>query len=316
MRKMIVLLLVVAVFVIIMPVGAQDGLSDEEIALIDRVLDASDPDEAFDSYQFERGEERVLDMTLSFAGQDIAFNESYEVTTEGYYKYDGAIESGNATSELMVFTSNPDGEVSFSMTADVIGVDEALYVNATVVDGINPADDLGEGWLTITSADEIPVALEDFGFDDFFDDEEEDEDDPTEDRELLISLASTVTLEESELENGTPVELITMLIDGDNLLEFFAELSKEDDGDNPFTQAIYTSDVQGEIILIAALDADDNLVGKAILMNMVIESLNLSEVDIEGLPADVEIAMTMGNIQYTEYGELGGEFPAIEAPIE
>ena len=313
MRKIIVLMVVVAVFAVMMPVEAQDGLSAEEIALVDRAIAASDAHDELGSYQLSGGEESNLDMSLALQGQEIAFGENYEITTEGYYLYDGEIESISATSELVFNSNGPDGEVNFSITADLIGIGATLYVNAELVDGENPDGGLEEGWLTIESADEIPLALDNFGLDDFFDDSE---DDPAKDRDQIISHASSVTLEKDELDNGTPVEVITVLIDGDNLLDFFAELSADDDSDNPFVDAIFSSDVGGQILLMMALDADDNMVGEAVVMSLVIESLDMSAVELEGLPADVEISLTMDRTKYTEYSALDGEFEAIEAPTE
>lgn len=311
MRKLVVFILLIGVFAAMVPVSAQDGLSDEEIALIDRALAAGDAQDDLDSYEFIITEERALNMSITVQGQDLLFNEGFTLTTEGYYLYADNVDQVLADSELVFNGLSPDGPVDYTLTTNAVSIDEILFVNAILADGDYPDGDIPDGWITIESAEDIPEVLADFGFDDIFDEDEED--DPIEDREKLITYASQVTLEEDELDDGTPIEVIAILIEGENLAEFYTEILPAD-SDDPMTQAFYNSEIGGNIIIAIALDGDENVVGTGFFMNMIIDSVDL--VGVPDLPEGTTVAMDASFSEISEYANLNGEFPAIEAPIE
>ncbi len=312
MRKLVILILLVGIFAAMVPVNAQDGLSDEEIALIDRAIAAGDALDDLDSYEFNISEARNINMSISVQGQDLLFNQGFALTTNGYYVYVDDVDQVTANSEMIVNSIDPDGAVSYTLTTEAISLDEVLYVNATLVEGEYTDGDIPEGWITIESAEDIPPVLEDFGFDDVFDDGEEE--DPIQDREKLISYASSVTAEADELDDGTPIEVISIVIEGENLAEFFTEIFSADSDDDPMTQAFSNSDIQGDILIVVALDEDDTVVGTAFIMNMIIESVDLT--GVPDLPEGTTMSMDAVFTEITEYSNLDGDLPALEAPVE
>lgn len=284
-----------------------DGLSEEEIALIDRIVGIDALVDEYSSYAVNSFESETT--TINYGGE--TFFSAGQLIRDGYVLNDGETENV-AYHGVLTYTE----DAAYAIEGDVLRVDDVVYVNAAYTESEDGAEPLVEGWQTIATVEEISLALEEFGLDDMFDDEEETA--LLTDKEALVEHASSVTLAEqveTEIDGKTVLlEQITLLVEGEDFLPFYLSILDEDAQTNPIIQVIFSEGLTGYMSVVALFDED----GDIYLVQADIEMDHLGvdafavlpDVFNEGETVDFEGAFSITRI----YTDINGEFDPIEAP--
>lgn len=313
MKKLVIILFTFVLAMPLIPVYGQGGLTEDEQALLDRMFAALDKEENYTSYYGATTESLSLEMSIMVFGQALPFSQSSTTTTEGYTTRLDDVTNAAGTVEVAFESAAPDENVSYVIEADVIRLDEVLYVNAAYVESEGDVLPIEEGWLVIEDLDAIPQALEELSLDDFFSNDDENTlfDNP----ELLAENADSVTLEEGELEDGTPIEIITVTVD-DNVGAFFAAIADVEEDENPFVGLILGADSDGLVVIQVGLDEEDNAVLAHFTLTIGLSEINLDDLEIEGLPEGATLDLVVDADLNGERSGFGEEYPAIEMPVE
>lgn len=270
--------------VALMPVltaGAQGGLSEEELALVERVYEARGLRDTYASYvttgqgnEYQRFLISYQDATREMIDVTI-WERTMTVIQAPVRNVDAAI---TATVESSNMLSDGRGSAfQYGVSADARLVDEVVYLNAVVVDGALPEDlmPLPVGWFVVDDPESSDV-YDAIQLGDLPDDSEDDEG-LFKDKELLIASALSVTIESTTLDDGAPVDVITVLFDRVGLLAIMRESEAA-----PLVLGMieYAEESTGASLAIT-LDAEDNPL--RVENSMVIEA---SGVDAHALSPD------------------------------
>jgi hypothetical protein len=276
-----------------------DGLSEDEQALVDRALAAIEASEALTSVEVADDETLTMDLNINMAGQEFAMSQNKHKSTEGYLVRDGETESQSATFLVESSEEGPDGLSSYTLGGEMVFVDGVAYVNAAYEDSEGDVEELAEGWQMISSTEEIPAALSELDLDNLFD----EEDDTLTKFAELTDHATAVELSEDELEDGTPIEVIEITLDKEGFAAFLASTADEE-GDEAMMGLFTAEEAESGITLAIALDEEDNLVFVVVTLNYNVEELDAAALDasLEGatLSVNMEGSFIIGFASYNE----------------
>jgi hypothetical protein len=213
LRRWLACMLALAVLIAGGPARAQEDegghLSDEQRALIARVVQTN-----LDDYQSHHTESSGTDrqtVTLSFGGaartfeQTVMWSQSVDLV-----KVDG---EKNVQAMASATVSQPD-TVNYTVNAEARLVGGVLYVKAAFVPPALDQIKLPDGWVIVEDSAHQDV-YEYLQLDDLIDGRSRLYDDAA----LLERLVSDVTLETRTLDDGTPVEAITLYFDRDGVVQ-------------------------------------------------------------------------------------------------
>lgn len=305
--RWVIAILLIALVLPASPGLAQNELSKEEIELIDRVFRAVDKADAYSSFTASTTEFYILEMEISFFGQSIEFLESITSNSDGYVVRDDNGEQSSSTVTVSYASRSPQDNINYTVGADVITIDEILYVNASYIQLDTSLPPIEAGWQTYESADDIPTALEELQLDEVF----ESEEDGLLNRTAILVSATEVTIESGELSDGTPVDVIQMIVD-ENLVSFL----NLDESDDIFGQILSEAELEGEIVFTASLDADDNVLLTNFSIMVSINDLDLGELEREEFPEGTTLDLSVDSTQIGTISNIDGEYQPIEVPVE
>ena len=292
---------------------AQDGgVSDEEMALLGRVLAAVEKRDTYSSYAVVGHSEEAFAVEVSFFGQSITNGET---TITDYERAVIETESGpNVQAVTTVSYESEAAEIgesessSYTVNAEFRLVDGVLYVNASYEEAEGDVPELPEGWVEVSDALDYPLAdvlalseYQDLGIEDFFADEED-----------FLKAVTSVTSETGTLEDGTEVEFITIEFGGEGLLA-----SMDLDTDDPMSLAIMQAimDSGSLMTVVVALDADDNMLGVGLEMDIVLTQDDLGDLMAEaGLPEGTEFSISVSNNTVMEFSNINADMELAVAP--
>lgn len=282
-------------------------------ALAERVIAASEQAENYPSFAVEKTvtENQSITVALGEIEQNIVSN--LERTTTATVTL-GDTPSGQGTIVVTASASDPSGEYSYVLEAEVRYVDSVLYVSAAYTESEGDVPLLPEGWVAVDD----PVFSSEFsaldleGFLDWFDPDEEDTDNPLDMLSDLLETATSVTIEETDMD-GTPIESIAITLGWEGLqaiLSISGDFSADDPVMGLFADAMAEED---ELVQMAvALDEDDNLVGLAFgfVLSLVDADASLIDASLEGGTINAQIE----NTEVNKITQIGEAFEAVEAP--
>lgn len=286
---------------------AQDGLSDDEKALFDRVYRATDMIETFENYHVDiaSNDNQAFGLTIAGQSQQIARNKTL---TEAREIIAGEAEDGsqdNVQSQITLTFSESGlaGDSGYTMLADLRFIEGVLYLNAQYSDASDNIAPLSEGWQAFTSLEEIPGVFDELSFDDFFD---TDTSDPLEDRELLESVTSSIISQSFETEDGTPVDVIIITID-EGFSTFYSEIVTEEEiANNPFI-GVFTSDIaDGTIIYSLVVDENDMPISLTLAFELIIPEFDASTVSDE-FPPNTLLSIDFNSTETRTLSDINGD---------
>lgn len=306
------LMLLLVVFLMAVPLAqAQDSeLTAEQQALLDRALAAVQASDDYTSYVSTNIETRSDVLELSGAG--IEQTQERTSTVEEQVSYIKGDDGKNISSlyKLSVTESTGAETVAYTIEGEIRFVDGILYVRGEAVEG---EPELPEGWVTSEEALAYS-AFDRLSLDDKL------EDALDEGFNLLMNaaeeaklVATDVTSEETTLEDGTAVEMISFSIPGAAI----GELMKLDPSFDPADPSNMLLDMLGEDSFYAIslyLDENDVLVGVNISGLLTATEVNMNELDPNSFPAGLMLNFNSENVEETFLQQVNETLEPVEAP--
>lgn len=286
-----------------------DGLTEEQLALLDRVFAARAQLETFESYLEEStgDESQALSITLEGQAFELLDSTAWQRTQTVIH----APEGKNVDAQLSATVSS-QGEEAFRVSAQARFVAGTLYVSAAYDEPSDALAPLPEGWIAVEDADaigEVYPALAALQLGSIASDE------PStllEDQERLRTTATDVTLEPITLEDGTSADQITVTLGRDALLTIILE-----DTDDPFQLGLFSAlSEDSQATLRAVLDNG----GRAVEVHTTIE-LSAQDIDAAALspddfPPGTLLSFSFVGVEEQRYRQIGEAFEPVSAPEE
>ncbi|MBN2303135.1 MAG: hypothetical protein JXQ72_01580 [Anaerolineae bacterium] len=307
--------LVLAVITTPIPVGAQDGggLSEEQLVLLDRVVQARELFESYDSY---REDVEIIDaqeivITLGDQSRRTIQHEAASLTIIA----NGSNTQADITVEFSDVTVRPNGQevtTLYSVGGEARLVDGVLYLNA-LYDGAVPDDayPLPEGWFVVEDVGASDL-FSSMGLDDLADDENAS---PFTDADFMRANAADVTIQAKTLADSTPVDKITVTFD---LAGLQAAMSETQDGANLLTQVLLDRlDAASGAVMTVQLDADDHPLRVDMTLRMTASDVDAhnelsAEQFAEGIMLDFSFELTTQQV----ISQVNEPFDPITAPVD
>jgi hypothetical protein len=299
------------------PAKAQGGLSEEQLALLERVVAAVQKVDEYSSYVNTETSTLSLDGNISIAtfSQNILRVQSLEKTTT-YVLGDNPNALVLAT--YSIEESEEAGDTTgYTVEAEARYVDGTLYLAAEVVDGDAEEASVPEGWA---SGDD----LEGYGiFDDINLDgllervgavEPDDEaNSPLEDLEVLEKVATDVTAEEITLEDGTAATAITISMDFVTLL---TEAPESFGGDEPDESSLALfSAFEGSVVqAVVVLGEDDNPISYELSFEGSLVDFDAAVISPQAAGGTLNLNFSFG--QSSELSQVNEAIEPVAAPEE
>jgi hypothetical protein len=206
-----------------------DGhLSGEQRALIDRVVQVHANVSGYRSCHEENDgtDTQAITVILGTAtrtvSQSVTFTQSVDLV-----QIDG---EDNIRAEVSAVVMDWD-ESSYTVNAEVRIIDGVLYVNAAFVPPAPEQITLPDGWVIVEDPADLAV------YDDLQLGNLVEPSSLYDDAALLKAIVSDVRLEARTLDDGTPVEVITLVFEREGLVLYLRETSGEDA--DPLSDLLY-----------------------------------------------------------------------------
>jgi hypothetical protein len=234
LRKWWVSLLVLVALTGGTAVRAQDDagghLTDEQRALIDRVVQVHDSLSGYQSYHEETDgiDNQAITVILGTASRTVSRAVAYAQSVD-LMRID---REDNVRAEASAVVTNWD-ETSYTVNAEARIIDGVLYVDAAFVPPAPEQLTLPDGWAIVEDPANLDV------YDDLQLDNLLEPSSLYDDAALLKAMASDVSLEARTLDDGTPIEVITMVFEREGLIRYWRETDGEEI--DPLSELLYTA---------------------------------------------------------------------------
>ncbi|NLX11916.1 MAG: hypothetical protein GXY36_19895 [Chloroflexi bacterium] len=262
MKRLTMVVMIALLAVGMLPVGGAvraqdgDGLSDEEMVLLERVFEAQQRLEVYSSHAQERSETYLQDLVIRWAGQTQQQTRQREASTQVIFVNTEAGRDFQATITATVGQSETSGDQTASeastVEAEARYVGGVLYVNAAYATPNPDSPALPEGWTVFEDVAEVEghPALDALDLDGLVENEP-----LVEEQTLIQETASAVTVESGVPEGNITVDVITISFDRAGVVAIL-EAGMEDEGESdPVLQAILdAADESSQSSLIVAVD--------------------------------------------------------------
>lgn len=319
MKRLMMVLAVLAM--VIVAVGniptsqAQDGLTDDEKALVERFFNAVENVDEYDAYVLETSELQSQDLTASIAGFEMGQTSSVLIETTQTVTLGGDNINLLATLAVDTAETGPAGGDVYSFTAQVEGrlVDGVVYVNAQYLESEGTLPELPEGWFELDALDfDVAELLSDLNLENWLDDEDM-VDTPFENVETFIAAVSEITLAQETLDDGTEVDVITAVLGSDGLMDMLAESGSLDLEDPTAVALLGMMGDNFDVSFQVKLDSEDNPRYAVIAITIDLVDLNMDEMGIEGMPPGGSMSMVMSMQEVRQWSNIND--PALQ-PVE
>jgi len=311
MKKRIVMSLI-GLLILPMTLSAQD-LSDDELALLERVAAFYQSSDAYDSYTTTSEETEIQVVQAITADGTVILEQSSETN-----KVQGAqlIRTGDDVNLLgesvYVVTESADGEViEFTLTAEVRYVDGTLYANAAYTEGEGYAI-YPDGWAVVDDSYDF-FGYEELEIDDILDLIEPRADNPLENVEVLQRVTVDVSSEDTMDDNGDPLQKITLSLDPADIYRELAQADPDFDANDPFVaELINQISEDGTAVIILYLYDDGTPWRLESTLDLLAEEISTPEL---GLPDGVTITASILITDSQTFSDLNNpELVPAEAP--
>ncbi|MBZ0310266.1 MAG: hypothetical protein K8I82_29670 [Anaerolineae bacterium] len=309
------ILLVAALLMTLLPaVGAQDGLSEEEQALLERVTTALQGVETYTSFETTVTLTETQTIDVALLGQQSNQVSSSVVQLDAVV-IDSNGDNPNVSGTAVATVSEAEDNLTtdYVLEAEFRFVEGVLYVNAQYADGTTGPLPLPEGWVTVddVEAPEFEVLNLDEVVGDMMNLDEANENDNLLDALGKVAEAATsVTLTEEEID-GTAVEVVTITFNWTGIRDVLAA-DNPPDASNPFFAII--EQIEGDIASISlVLDENDQVIGYRFNLSMTVAEVDLSQFTDE-VPAGTMISIDFTQAQDAALSNINGTFEPVTAP--
>ena len=293
------------------PARAQDGsgLSEEQLALLDRVFAARQLLDTFESYvEIGTGlDAQTLTLVLGEQSVDLADVTEWAWTESVINSPDGK----NVDAQLGAAVSS-QGEEAFRVVGDARFVDGVLYVSAAYDPPSDDLPPLPDGWLLIedpeTIGDSHP-ALAALQLDNISSDEPNT---LLEDQARMRETASDVTLETVTLDDGTEADRITVVFGRDAILGVMVE-----GVDDPFQLGLFSglTDESGAT-LSALLDGEGRALEVRTTIDLIAVDIDAATLSPDDFPDGALLSFAFQGVEEQRYEQINEAREPVSAPEE
>lgn len=307
LRKLTAVLVLIALLLSTASLWAQDELSEEEAALLQRFVDSADAIRSYDSFVGEQISTQVQVIEALSEGAVVQTRE-----TSSTQEFVTSVTRGDNPNGIRTITQvdSEDG-ITTEVAVEMRYVDGVIYASGSYVaePGLLTFPD---GFVEVDMAD--PGVFEEFAIDDFERTMlgEPDEESPLGDYDTMLSYVDAVSSEEGEFD-GEPSEIITVTIPGMRLHDLLVQMEPEA-FDDPQTAALFaaiTDDSSAAVRLF--VDADGLPLAREVEMTVNIVDVNLNEID-PSQPEGITVNLTLIQEQAATLSQINEELPAVTAP--
>ena len=307
LRKLTALVILLLLLLSTASLWAQEELSDEEAALLQRFVDGSDAVRSYDSFvAVQINSQSQIVQALS---EGVVLQEQETSTVDEIITSVTRGDNPNGTREMTRISD--DGVSIIESLVELRYVDGVIYGTGSYVEGLGPLT-FPDGFVELDTAD-LGV-FEDFEVEDF---ErvmlgEIDEDNPLGDIDTLAALVDSVSSGEGDFE-GETVEVITVTIPGARLFDLLIQIDPEGFGD-PQTAALFGAATDESYAAVQIfLDADGLPLAREVVMTVDIVDVLLSDID-PSQPEGITVNLFLAMDQTSTLSQINEELPAISAP--
>jgi len=286
-----------------------DGLTEEQLALLDRVFAASEQLQAFESYIEEGAGDESQELTVTLEEQAFELLDSTE--WQRTQTVINAPEGKNVDAQLSATVSS-QGEETFRINAEARFVAGTLYVSAAYDEPAAELAPLPEGWIAVEDADTIGEtypALDALQLGSIASDE------PSallEDQERIRTTATDVTLETITLEDGTSADQITVVIGRDALLEIILE-----DTDDSFQLGLFSAlSEDSQATLSVVLDDEGRAVEVRNTIELSAQDIDAAALSPDDFPPGALLSFSFVGNEEQRFRQIGETFEPVSAPEE
>ena len=313
LKKLILLCMLVSFISLPVPLNSQaqddSGLSEEELAWLDRYLQAPAIVEEYEQYTFDLTRTQDIQFFISFADNSLGLENLEELELAG--QVDNIAEIAHATVSVETFYNEFEHDSAYSLNGEIIIADKVAYAQAEYTDTVGDIPALPENWQLIETQEDIPPELGLIGLEYFF----EGNLGFIPLRELIRETASQVTYEENILQDGTPVEIITILIEGENFATFMDVLFAEGTDDGFFELITLTEDNEGYIDIWVAFNAAGHLIHVENFISVTIDEIDLADIGNSDFPEGTTVKITADLLLAVDFHDINSPIDAIERPV-
>ncbi len=254
---MVLVLVLVAAAPLRMTARAQDGggLTDEQIALLDRIVAARMVRDAWPAYTEDAAGSQAYSIVEpeQTSIRASALEHSATVIPGDPNDNTQAVVAASVISSVTA-SDGTEQNVEYTISGEVIIVDGVLYVNAAYDEPSDQLPPLAEGWVQINSVEELDAytAVDALGLGDLY--EESDLDELNAMIEMYKQYATDVTLEQTTLDDGTAVDVITITLDSAGVAEYM----KIQEASSALFDLLLTDEAPDSYTFRMTLDAENN----------------------------------------------------------
>ncbi|MCD4685188.1 MAG: hypothetical protein K8S97_04555 [Anaerolineae bacterium] len=313
-RFLKVALVIMVTLVLVLPVQAQDGgeLTEEQVLALERVVAAMNAVETYDFMVVDTEEMSYNTMDVTQGERTLTVEEMVFVE-KSVRHIQGDVANRHGMFRVDVTATELDG-TSYALTLLAEGrlVDDVLYLQTEQEVTEGSTDPVPEGWVVVETEDDFP-ALGHLSLDNFL----EDPDDPNifDHLDVLFESTSDVIVESIVLEDGTPVDVITIVFEAEELLGALQKFSVAALAPGDVQAVMYEAiDLQSTLLIQVALTADDVVVARAGEATFVWVDLDMSLINPEIPPGAATLSMTSQFGIESVISDVGVPLEPIAAP--
>lgn len=320
-------LLIAALMMVLPGTYAQDGndLSDDEQALLERLLTITENDVTYDSYVSSYREVNTQNQSVNTGGDSPAQTFNQQITLEAEREISRGDDAyGRATVSATVEQGNANNQIAFGIEGDVRFVDDTLYASIVPTEGADSQgappflSELNGEWERVqdpqsTTAYQL-LSLQSFR--EAFNVEGGDAETSTRETlqtvEELANFASSLTQTTVEIEGETYDE-ININFAGQGMVAYLESTGglAQDQSSQVLRDAL--SAIEDEVLTIGlVVDGEDAVIGRRVNANIDIE-LDGAEVN-PNAPEGSTISLGIGIEQSETLTNINGDIDPVEAP--
>ena len=314
LKKLGFFLIMIIMLNLVVPITSQaqddEGLSAQERALLERYFETSTIVADYEQYAFDLVESLDIRFTLSIANQALELESIEYLAMQG--QIDNLAETVQVDISVETYYDEFEADIGYSLTGEARVVDEVIYVQANYTDTLGAVLDLPLDWQVLENREDVPAEFQTLGLEHLF----EGNLGFIPPQDLLLETASQVTHEENTLPDGTPIEIVTILVEGENFATFLETVRGENsDADDFFSLIFLTDQYEGYVDIWVVFDAAGNVRYIENFISVTVDSVDFADLGGTDFPEGTTVKITADILLAVNFSDLNIEIVPIEAPI-
>lgn len=300
-----------------------EGLSEEETAILDRLVAAADQFNSLSSYTENSTDIQFSQMVVSVGNDDNAVSLSSEINSEvnstttfirGEENNNVQVNIENATETITESTFDEEVITTYALSGEIRSVDGVVYANVdyvTIEDPKEMLETLPEDWIEMERVSAIPVALDLLDLDRLFarPGEVNDVSDLLFTEEMLEQVVTSATA-----TPGDGGEVMELTIDFERLVSMIPNFIVENQDE--VTQSILEQAFDdAQILMRVTLDASANITQIDYQLDIAVEPpVDLHALAPDQYPENATFSFQISLDETLTYSDFNASFEPVVAP--